>query len=75
LGCIFGSEPGKCNGASLFTSLTHSGQFVLQIMQMTSGIKYTNCNNIWRSSTQLSAPTGKTVSSRMQSWLDADGTA
>jgi hypothetical protein len=74
-GCIFGSEAGKCNGAAVFTSLTHSDQFVPQIMQITSGINYTNCNNIWRSSTQLTDATGETVSGRMQSWLDADGTA
>jgi hypothetical protein len=44
-------------------------------MQATSGIKYKN-GNIWRFSTNLHTyKGGETVSCRMQSWLDADGTA
>jgi len=74
-GCIYGETTGVCDDSAVFTSLTHSDQFVPQLMQMTSGITYDNCNNIWRSSTQLTDPMGVTVSGRMQSWLDYDGTA
>lgn len=74
-GCVFGSAKGICSGSAVFTSLSHSDQFVPQLMQATSGIKYDNCNNIWRFSTKLTDKMGETVSGRMQSWLDADGTA
>jgi hypothetical protein len=74
-GCIFGSSRGVCGGMAVFTSLSHSDQFVPQLMQVTSGITYDNCTNKWRFSTKLTDKRGETVSGRMQSWLDADGTA
>eukprot|EP01087_Luapelamoeba_hula_P000813 TRINITY_DN105_c0_g1_i5.p1 TRINITY_DN105_c0_g1~~TRINITY_DN105_c0_g1_i5.p1 ORF type:complete len:1108 (+),score=125.47 TRINITY_DN105_c0_g1_i5:207-3530(+) len=71
--CIFGSAPGVCGHAAVFTSLSHSDQFVPQLMQVTSGVKFENCNNKWQFSTQLTNPEGNTVSGRLQNWLDADG--
>lgn len=72
--CIYGSN-GNCNGVAVFTSLTHSDQFVPELMQVTSKISYQNVSDLWRYSTKLTDKTGVTVSGRLQSWYDADGTA
>lgn len=42
-----------CNNVAVFTLLTHSDQFVPEIMQVTSGIQYENVGNLWRFSTSL----------------------
>lgn len=70
--CIYGSG-GNCSNMAVFTSLTHSDQFVPELMQVTSGIVYQNVSDLWRFSTKLTDATGVTVSGRLQSWYDADG--
>lgn len=72
--CIYGTG-GKCNDVAVFTSLTHSDQYVPEIMQVTAGISYQNVSDLWRYSTKLTDSTGVTVSGRLQSWYDYDGTA
>jgi len=73
--CVNGPARGNCSNIAVFTSLTHSDQFVPELMQVTSGITYQNVTDLWRYTTKLSDATGLTVSGRLQSWLDADGTA
>lgn len=73
--CVYGSVNGKCNDVAVFTSLTHSDQFVPELMQVTSGVRYDNVTDLWRYSTKLTDPEGVTVSGRLQNWYDADGTA
>ena len=60
---------------SVFNSLTHSDQFIPGIMQITRNISYQNSWPVWRFSTSLSDPGGVTVSGRLQSWIDEDGSA
>jgi hypothetical protein len=57
-----------------WTLLTHSDQFVPQVMQATSGIRYENANvsALWRFSNRNR---GATVSGMLQNWLDMDGSA
>eukprot|EP01113_Clastostelium_recurvatum_P039925 TRINITY_DN614_c1_g2_i1.p1 TRINITY_DN614_c1_g2~~TRINITY_DN614_c1_g2_i1.p1 ORF type:complete len:714 (+),score=84.18 TRINITY_DN614_c1_g2_i1:197-2143(+) len=72
--CVYGSQQGECDNIAVFTSLTHSDEFVPENMQITSNIKFQNVSQVWRYSTSLSAPEGLTVSGRLQNWYDADGT-
>jgi len=73
-GCSWGCGG---NGSSVFTLLTHSDQYVPQIMQSTEQIYYENVDEtlLWQTSTQLSDYGGVTVSGRLQNWLDVDGSA
>ena len=65
---------GVCGDVSAFVSLTHSDQFVPDaFMQATQGILLQNVTTVWRYSTDLTDPGGVTVSGRLQTWLDADG--
>lgn len=72
--CIWGAG-GNCTNVAVFTSLTHSDQFVPELMQITSGLSYQNVSDLWRYSTKRTHSTGVTVSGRLQSWYDVDGTA
>jgi hypothetical protein len=74
-GCVYGSSAGLCDDVAVFTSLTHSDQYVPEIMQVTNGITYQNVSALWRYSTKTSAPEGLTVSGRLQGWYDPDGSA
>jgi hypothetical protein len=62
-----------CTGASVFSFLTHSDQFAPEQMQATKMIRYENVNpsQIWR----FTKRTNRTVSGRLQNWLDLDGSA
>eukprot|EP00474_Spongospora_subterranea_P005425 CRZ05883.1 hypothetical protein [Spongospora subterranea] len=64
---------GVCSSASPWGLLTHSDQFVPEIMQATTAIRYENCDqtNLWR----LETRTSNTVSGRLQNWVDIDGSA
>jgi len=73
--CVNGPSKGICGSTAIFTSLTHSDQFVPELMQVTSGLKYQSVTDLWRYSTQLTDPEGVTVSGRCQNWYDADGSA
>lgn len=72
--CVWGPG-GNCSNVAVFTSLTHSDQFVPELMQVTSGIVYQNVSDLWRFSTKTTSSAGITVSGRLQSWYDADGSA
>jgi len=71
--CIYGSAPGVCSNVAVFTSLSHSDQFVPQLMQTTRNINFENCGKRWRFATKITDPEGVTVSGRLQNWLDIDG--
>lgn len=72
--CVYGSN-GNCKDVAVFTSLTHSDEFVPELMQVTAGIVYQNVSDLWMYSTKTTDSTGITVSGRLQSWYDADGSA
>jgi len=72
--CTWGSSK-NCINTAVFTSLTHSDQFVPELMQVSNGIKYENVGDRWRYSTSKTDSTGITVSGRLQSWYDPDGSA
>jgi hypothetical protein len=74
--CIYSSSSSaKCSGSSVFLALTHSDQFVPELMQATKEIRYENCNTPFRFTTPVSSTSPLTISGRLQSWLDVDGTA
>lgn len=73
--CVYGPSAHVCSNVAVFTSLTHSDQFVPEIMQVTHGVTYENVTDLWRYSTKLTDPTGLTVSGRLQGWYDSDGSA
>eukprot|EP01113_Clastostelium_recurvatum_P030352 TRINITY_DN3679_c0_g2_i2.p1 TRINITY_DN3679_c0_g2~~TRINITY_DN3679_c0_g2_i2.p1 ORF type:complete len:910 (+),score=157.18 TRINITY_DN3679_c0_g2_i2:178-2907(+) len=73
--CVYPKEKGICNNVAVFTSLTHSDQFVPEMMQVTYNLKFQNVTDVWRYSTSGSSYHNYTVSSRLQNWLDADGSA
>ncbi len=81
-GCGVGGLSG-CMESSVTTFLSWSEEFVPQMMQVTSGIKYESCGYRFKlpnsdSSTILSrsqASLSSSASSRMTNWFDADGTA
>lgn len=64
-----------CGSNAPWKLLTHSDQFVPQLMQISKGIKYENYDpaRISRFTELLTDPGGNTVSGRLQSWSDADG--
>jgi len=70
--CIWG-----CEDVSVWIFLTHSDEFVPEVMQATRNIKYENVDpsNLFLFSTKKTAPEGITVSGRLQSWHDVDGSA
>ena len=63
------------SSVAVFTSLTHSDQFVPELMQITRGILYQNVTDLWRYTTKTTDVMGITVSGRNQGWLDVDGSA
>lgn len=73
--CIYGPSTGLCSNGAVFTSLTHSDQFVPDQMQVTNNLSYQNTSDLWRFSTKLTDATGVTVSGRLQNWYDVDGSA
>jgi hypothetical protein len=66
---------GYCDNVAVFTSLTHSDQFVPEQMQVTNQIKYENVSDLWRYSTSSATAPFITVSGRNQNWYDYDGSA
>eukprot|EP01113_Clastostelium_recurvatum_P039916 TRINITY_DN614_c0_g1_i1.p1 TRINITY_DN614_c0_g1~~TRINITY_DN614_c0_g1_i1.p1 ORF type:complete len:1844 (-),score=383.73 TRINITY_DN614_c0_g1_i1:116-5647(-) len=72
--CVYGTGS-LCNNVAAFTSLTHSDQFVPEIMQVTSGLVFENVSAVWQFSTATSGAQGVTVSGRLQNWFDDDGSA
>lgn len=72
--CVYGTG-GNCSKVSVFNSLTHSDQFVPEVMQTTSNVTYQNVSNLWAFSTQMTDVTGITVAGRLQNWYDFDGSA
>ena len=72
-GCGTESDRVKgCRGDSTtFGFLTHSDQFVPEVMQATKGLSFQDCGRRFK----YTQGTGDTVSGRCQNWLDVDGTA
>jgi len=64
---------GPCNGAAMFWTLTHSNQFVPEIMQSTRNIKFTNCNPDATLQFTVAQDQKQTVSGRLTNWIDNDG--
>ncbi|KAH9259577.1 hypothetical protein BASA81_001999 [Batrachochytrium salamandrivorans] len=60
-----------CSGSRIFTMLTHSNQFVPEVMQATREISYTNYDD--NTLVSFSVTGQDTVSSRLSNWLDMDG--
>jgi len=73
--CIFGPSAWTCSGSAVFTSLSHSDEYVPQLMQTTADIIFENVTILYQFSTLLTDPEGITVSGRNQNWLDYDGSA
>jgi hypothetical protein len=63
------------DSSALWTLLTHSDQYVPELMQQSEAVTYENIDptQLWQFSTALSDPGGVTVSGRLQNWLDSDG--
>jgi hypothetical protein len=68
---LWPERTGSCNFCHHWTVLTHSDQFVPEVMQATRNIRYENCNmtNLWRYETRKE----NTVSGRLTNWIDQDG--
>jgi hypothetical protein len=68
---LWPERTGSCNSCHPWTLLTHSDQFVPEVMQATRNIRYENCNmtNLWR----FESRTANTVSGRLANWIDQDG--
>ena len=67
---------------SVWRLLTHSDEHVPEFMQATAGISYSACGTTFRFKNYVLDSGGavtngmhSTVSERLQSWLDADGSA
>lgn len=80
-GCGDGSV-GCPSTSSVWTLLTHSDEHVPEFMQATAGIQYQECGRRFRFKNYVVDNGGavtnglsSTVSERLQSWLDADGSA
>ncbi|KAI9015632.1 hypothetical protein DFJ74DRAFT_732320 [Hyaloraphidium curvatum] len=73
--CVYTSEYNSCGFNSMWIMLTHSDEFVPEVMQATRNITYQNVlvPELVQFSTSLSDPMGNTVSGRLASWFDADG--
>jgi hypothetical protein len=75
-GCGDDAATGCTNVSSVFGFLAHSDQFVPEIMQGTRDISFQSCGRrfeLW-DYRGIRAP-NTTVSGRLQSWIDVDGSA
>jgi len=80
-GCGDGNA-GCSSRSSVWAFLTHSDEHVPEYMQATKGIRYEDCGTRFRfnnynvdSGRGVTNGMSSTVSERLQSWFDADGTA
>ncbi|KAI9034510.1 G8 domain-containing protein [Hyaloraphidium curvatum] len=73
--CVYASQYNSCSDNSIWTILTHSDQFVPEVMQATRNITYDNVlvPRLVKFSTELTDAMGNTVSGLLASWFDADG--
>lgn len=73
--CVYNEEYNSCSGNSIWQMLTHSDQYVPEVMQATRNIKYENVNvpRLVKFTTALTDPLGNTIAGRLANWFDADG--
>ncbi|KAI9015919.1 G8 domain-containing protein [Hyaloraphidium curvatum] len=73
--CVYNWPESRCAGNSIWQILTHSDEWVPEVMQATRNVTYDNVlvPRLVKFTTSLTDPGGTTVSGRLASWLDADG--
>jgi len=73
-GCRNSNAHGCHSSSSVWSMLTHSDQFVPEMMQGTKQIRFENCGRRFRFVDWRPSSRPSTVSGREQNWYDADGT-
>jgi len=73
-GCGNENDIGCTSQSSVWGMLTHSDQFVPEMMQATKNIQFENCGRRFRLQDFRSSNAPSSVSGREQNWYDLDGT-
>lgn len=73
-GCGDENDIGCSSQSSVWGMLTHSDQFVPEMMQATKNIRFENCGRRFRLQDFRSSNAPSSVSGREQNWYDIDGT-
>jgi len=73
-GCGNENDIGCTSQSSVWGMLTHSDQFVPEMMQGTKDIRFENCGRRFRLQDFRSSNAPSSVSGREQNWYDLDGT-
>ena len=63
----------QCPSSSIFESLTHSNQFLPEMMSLTAAIKYENDANVRNHVINFNSPDTYAISGRTVGWIDVDG--
>ena len=72
-GCGNDAKSGCDSSSTTFGLISHSDEFVPEVMQATSGISFENCGRRFYITDFRGPSAPETVSARIQNWLDSDG--